>query len=322
MAMKKPALLGVLVVVGLLIVGGVSGAEKPTRLAEFLKKMKLEGQPVLIEFGIVECELSGKGLDQMIALQQGKQVPGLAFIRVEGTRKRGVVDDYYRTKAPAFPVHRDRKGTLATAVDATAIPTFLLVDKFGHVRYRGSYPDQLVSWAETLVAENQDPGPGAPRFDAKELDVNRLLADTKLPDLKGAAQPIGGYMGTNGLLVVFVDTKCPYSAKAMTEIPIVAKVLRQHRVNSVVLNTDDPKPTVQTYYASHKTGTPVVYDVTSATRKSWGAHSVPIVVLIKPDQTLAYHGKAVWADVGAAVEKAAGLAAGSVQFTAKGTRFG
>ncbi|MCX5653096.1 MAG: hypothetical protein NTY65_00375 [Planctomycetota bacterium] len=37
---------------------------------------------------------------------------------------------------------------------------------------------------------------------------------------------------------------------------------------------------------------------------------------------VAYRGKAVWADVGAAAEKSLKLPAGSLKFTVKGTGFG
>ena len=319
--MKKIPLLLVAGLFGLLA-ALASGAEKTDALAEFLKKLKLEGRPVLVEFGMVGCELSGKGLEEMIALQQEKKIPGLALVRVEENREKAAVDQYYRDRTLPFPLHRDSQGTLAAALDATVVPTFLLVDKFGHVRYRGPYPEKLPAWAQALLDEKEDPGPNARRFDAKEMDVARLLADTRLPDLKGETKPLGEYMGTNGLFVLFVDTKCPYSAKAMADVPAVIKVLQQRQINSVLLNTDDTKETVLSFYASHPPATPVVYDVTAASRKAWGVNSVPIVVLVKADRTVAYQGKAVWAEVGAAVEKANGLAAGTVQFTPKGTRFG
>ncbi len=144
---------------------------KELALAGFLSGLKLEGKPVLIEFGMVGCVLSGQGLDNMIALQTAGTVPGLAFVRVEGNPDDAAVAQYFKDKAPPFPVYRDSQSALAKALSATAYPTFLLADKFGHIRYQGNYPQEnLVKWAQALVAENQDPGGNAPQFGARELE--------------------------------------------------------------------------------------------------------------------------------------------------------
>jgi peroxiredoxin len=293
-----------------------------TALADFLKKLKLRDQPVMIEFGMVGCELSEKGLDAMAELKRNSELKGLAFVRVESSKKCPETESYYEKKALPFPLYYDGDRVLGTAADATAIPTFVLVDKFGHVRYRGTYPEQVVPWAKTLIAEEKDPGADVALFGAKTLDIKGLLADTKLPDLKETTKPLADYMGTNGLVVIFVDTKCPYSIKAMAELPSVVKVLRERQIASVLLNVDDPRKAVESFYAKRDVGASVVYDAGSGTRKSWNVNSVPTVILIKGDQTLTYTGKAVWSDLGSAIEKSLNLAAGTVQFSVKGTRFG
>jgi len=146
---------------------------KELALADFLSSLKLlQGKPVLIEFGMVGCVLSGQGLDSMIALQSAGAVPGLAFVRVEGNPDAAVVAQYFKDKAPPFPVYWDSQSTLAKALSATAYPTFLLADKFGHIRYQGNYPQEhLVQWGKALVAESQDPGGNVPQFGAREIDA-------------------------------------------------------------------------------------------------------------------------------------------------------
>jgi hypothetical protein len=51
-------------------------------------------------------------------------------------------------------------------------------------------------------------------------------------------------------------------------------------------------------------------------------HSVPIAIYISPAGQVGYQGEAVWADMGAAIEKSLGLASGAIKFTAAGTGFG
>jgi hypothetical protein len=287
-----------------------------------LFRSKLEGKPVLIEFGMVGCELSGAGLDSMIALQKADAIPGLGFVRVESGSDGAAVDEYFKEKAPPFPVYRDTQAALAKALSATAYPTFVLVDKFGHIRYEGKYPkENLEPWGKLLAAETADPGPSAPLFGARQIDVEKLLAG-ELPDLKDNVKPLRQYMGAGGLMVLFVDTTCPFSATALKEMPSIAPSLAGQKVNAVILNNDDSKEKVLAFYAKNDTGVPVVYDVGNSSREQWNVHSVPIAVYIDPSGQIGYQGEAIWANVGAAAEKSLHLAAGAIKFTAAGTGFG
>jgi hypothetical protein len=266
--------------------------------------------------------LSEQGLDSMIALQAAGAVSGLAFVRVEGNPDDAVVAQYFKDKAPSFPVYRDSQSALAKALSATAYPTFLLADKFGHIRYQGNYPQEnLVQWGQALVAENQDPGGNVPQFGAREIDVEKLLAD-KLPDLKDQLRPLSEYKGSGGLVLLFVDTSCPFSAAALHEMPMVSKTLAGQNVSALVLNNGDAPSKVRDFYARNDPGVPVVYDVGADTREHWNAHSVPIVVYISPAGKVGYQGEAIWANLGSAIETSLGLAPGAVKFTAAGTGFG
>ncbi len=295
---------------------------KELALGDFLSALKVQGKPVLIEFGMVGCVLSGQGLDNMIALQAAGTVPGLAFVRVEGNPDAAVVAQYFKEKAPPFPVYQDSHSALAKALSATAYPTFLLADKFGHIRYQGGYPQEdLVQWGKALVAENQDPGGNAPQFGAKEIHVEELLAE-KLPNLKDQLRPLREYQGSGGLVLLFVDTTCPFSAVALREMPAVSKTLAGRNVNAVVLNTGDSQSDVREFYGRNDPGAPVLYDVGAATRNRWNVRSVPVVVYISPAGQVVYQGEAIWANLGSAVETSLGLAPGAVKFTATGTGFG
>jgi hypothetical protein len=295
---------------------------KELALAGFLSALKLEGKPVLIEFGMVGCVLSGQGLDSMIALQAAGVAPGLAFVRVEGNPDAAVVAQYFKDKAPPFPVYLDSGSALAKALSATAYPTFLLVDKFGHIRYQGNYPQEnLVQWGKALVAENRDPGGSVPQFGRREMDIEKLMAD-KLPDLKDEMRPLSEYKGSGGLVLLFVDTSCPFSAIALRDMPTVSKSLAGQNVNAVVLNNGDAQSTVRDFYARNDPGVPVIYDVGAATREHWNVHSVPIVVYIAPAGKIGYQGEAVCADMGSAIETSLKLTPGAIKFTAAGTGFG
>jgi len=309
--------------------GGAATASAPSdksskelALEGFLSETKLEGKATLIEFGLVGCELSEKGLDAMIALQKAAAIPGLEFLRVEANPDAPAVASYFREKAPPFPVHMDAQSPLAKSLGATAYPTFMLVDKFGHVRYRGRYPaDDVVTWGKALAAESQDPGSSVPLFGAKTIDVASLLA-TCHPVLGGEPKPLGQFKGEGGLVLLFVDTKCPFSAIALAEMPGVAKTLAQQKVAAVIVNNDDSQEKVTSFYAKKPPGAPVLYDVGSATREQWNVQSVPIAVYLTPSGKIAYQGEAVWAKLATAIESSQGLAGGTIKFSTTGTGFG
>jgi len=323
------ALLSVATVLAILAAGCKSAENAPAapaaaNPAEFLKQCGLQGKVALLQFGMVGCELSEEGLGKMTALQKDRSIEGLAFARVEAGRQTKTADDYFAAKSPGFPVHYDPDSAVGRMFDATAWPTYVLVDKFGRIRYLGSWPDEakLAQWAAALGKETADPGPGAAMFEVAVLDVPKLLDQTRLPDLQGAAKPLRERMGPKGLLVVFVDTNCPFSATAINEMSSVASVLAKYEIPSLLLNVGEPQATVEQFYTQRQVGIPVIYDTGKATLKAWAVTSTPTPILIDSGGTIAYRGKAVWADVGAAAEKGLNLPAGTLKFAVKGTGFG
>jgi peroxiredoxin len=299
-------------------------AENPPQAqspSDFVKDANLQGRVVLVQFGLIGCAMSEEGINKMVALDKERKIEGLAFARIEGNSESALTHRYYAAKALSFPVRFDGDGALVKAFDAGAWPTYVLVDKFGRVRYRGAWPDeaQLGEWTTVLVRETSDAGAKAPMFGAPKLDAPKLLADTRLPDLKGDTKSLKDRMGAKGLLAVFVDTTCPFSAQAISEMTSVDSVLAQHQINTVLVDIGEAKAAVEKFYADKKLAMPVMYDEGKTTQKAWGVSSVPTAVLIDSSDSVVYDGKAVWADVGAAAEKSLALAAGTIKFTAQGT---
>jgi thiol-disulfide isomerase/thioredoxin len=269
-------------------------------VASFLKESKLEGQVVLVEFGTIGCELSNSGLDAMIDLQKRNAVPGLAFARLEPIPDAKAFDEYYQKKASPFPVVRDTAMAVAKALGTTIYPQFALLDKFGRVRYRGTQPAEkdLGDWVKALTAEAKDPGPDAPMFGNSRLDAAALLVSTKLPDLSDAVRPLADLKGKSGMLLGFVDTKCPFSNVAIREFPKVASALQAKGIASLLVNIGEPATEVKKAYAP---GSAVVYDTGKVTQKCWNVQSVPTLFLLDSTGAVAYQGGAVWAGVAAAL---------------------
>ena len=327
---KVAAALVLLAAVGAMTLSGCASATeappaaKASTPAELLQDPGLKGRVALIQFGMVGCALSEAGLNEMMRLAKGNAIDGLAYARVDVTEDPKAADEYFAAKKPGFLVYRDPNRVMAKAFAATAWPTYVLVDKYGHIRYRGSWPEnaRLGEWTAALVTETSDPGPSATVFTATVLDIRKLLDETKLPDLAGATKPLRERRGAGGVLLMFADTTCPFSAAAVADLKAVTDTFAKHDVPGVLVNLGDKKDAVETLYAARDLGAAVIFDETKATQKAWDIHAVPTVVLITPDSIVAYRGPAVWKDLGAAAESALKLPAGSLKFGVKGTEFG
>ena len=300
-----------------------AGNADPT-VAAMLKTHQLEGRVVLVEFGTIGCELSGIGLDSMAEWQRRSAIPGLAYVRLEPTADQQTYDAYYKDRSLGFPVVRDSGMAVAGALGTTVFPRFALLDKFGHVRYRGSQPSvkDLAEWTGKLNAEQADAGTNAPQFGEVTLDVPALLAETKLPALDGSAKPLRDRRGKNGLLLLFVDTNCPFSATASKQVPAVAATLAKRGVPTVLVNLGDPESRVKSFYAAGIEGATVVYDTGKATQDRWSMQFVPTAVLLDADGNVVYRGSPVWDHVTEKVAAALNLPADSVKTGVKGTSGG
>jgi len=301
-------------------------------VSAMLKANKLEGRVVLVEFGAIGCELSGKGLDAMADWQRRSVFPDLAFVRLDAPGDQVAAlglpepdfDGYYATKNLGFPVVRDEGMSIANALGTTIFPRFALLDKFGRVRYRGSQPAEkdLADWTRQLEDEKTDAGPNAALFGSAALDAPALLAGTRLPDLSGKVKPLAEYRGPKGQLLLFVDTKCPFSASASKEMPSVAAALAGQGIATVLVSIGDPEADVRKSYGANLPGMQVVYDNSKQTQQNWNVQFVPLAVLLDAAGQVIYRGSPVWASVAAALAKQLNLPAGSLKLDAQGTAQG
>ena len=286
-------------------------------------KHNLTSKVLLIQFGSAGDPLSDEGLEGMMLHQRLDDVPGLAFLRVETSPDANAANAFYRDNEVKFPVHRDPNSRAAKAFEADGESVFVLVDKFGRIRYRGPEPDErLGEWTEQLQAQSEDAGDGAAMLGDVQLDGAKLLAGTNLPNLQGDVVELKQAMGPEGIVVLLLDTTCPFSGEALRDMPTIVNTLAEARIGSIIINVDGSKDTVAEHYADKDLPTELVYDETDAALKAWNISSVPTVFYIAPDEKIAYNGPAVWADVAQAIEKSRGLGAGTIKFTAEGTEYG
>jgi thiol-disulfide isomerase/thioredoxin len=317
--MNSVLVLGLAAIIAL--TGCCAAQTTDTAIHDFLKANGLEGKCAFIEFGVIGCQRSEQGLNNMIALCRDRKIPDLSFLRVEAAADTATFDAYYEKKAPGFPIVRDQKTTIAKDFRATIYPTFVIVDKYGNVRYRGKYPgEKLAPWVASLSSEASDPGPNPPMLGAAVLDIPKLLAKTTLPDLKGKKTTLAKCAGKSGLLIMFVNTTCPYSAIAIDEFPKVAETLAKRKIGCVMVNVADPAARVKQFYAKKQTSL-LLWDTTQDTALAWDVQAVPTTVFIT-NGAVKYRGGGEWGSLAKGIEGALSLAEGTILFPTKGTEYG
>lgn len=295
-----------------------------------LRRHDLADRALLIQFGQSGCEKSTKGLAGLVMLHQRKLVPGLSYARFDMHAMPAQGDEAAAVEAPPIELPEgirridDPDNTAAKLFDATTVPTYVLVDRFGRVRYRGGFPSRrLVEWVRLISAETDDPGLDVPLFGQSDLNGPRVAAATVLPDLNGRTRPLDQYFGRGGLMVMFVDATCPFSDAAVDEVQQIADVLRPHGVPVVLIDLEDPLADTITYFRGKSLRLTVLHEATPRTRLTWDVWSVPTVVLFNTQRKVAYNGKAVWANVTGAAEKMLALSPGALSVSdIAGTEYG
>ncbi|MFW6146314.1 MAG: TlpA family protein disulfide reductase [Planctomycetota bacterium] len=281
-------------------------APPPRVLAEALAANDLAGKVTLIGFGAAGSERSDASFEEMLALARSEAIGSPAYLRVEMLPRSEATEAYYRDRGVPFPVVYDEQVHLAHSLGVRTVPMFMLVGKFGRVRYRGSLPaGPIGEWVGALAAERVDPGPRVPLFGERDPDVGALLASTRLPGLDAPVRPLGSYAGDRGLVIVFIDTATPQAAAAGADLPTVGAELARVGVPVVAVNLDDEQA-VRDHYAGEVLGVPVLFDDTAGTTLRWRVDAVPLVVFIDGDGRIAYRGPPVWDALGAVVAGNAG----------------
>ena len=291
--------------------GAATGGDVPPSqvLAEVLKAHDLAATVTLIGFGVAGGDGGDEAFDRMLALAREQASPSPVYLRVEMLPRSEATEAYYRDRDVPFPVVYDAQVRLGHALGVRTTPMFMLVGKFGRIRYRGPLPAaSLDVWVGALAAERVDPGARVPMLGERDPDPAALLASTRLPNLDGPVRPLASYAADKGLVVVFIDTRSPDAAAAAADLRTVGGELARVAVPLVAVNLDEAEQAVRDRYDGGAVGVPVLFDETPGTRLRWRIDAVPRVVYIDGDGRIAYHGPAAWDALGAAVGASVQLA--------------
>jgi thiol-disulfide isomerase/thioredoxin len=139
---------------GCLIMIASANAASPIDLREF------RGQVLYLDFWASWCAPCQQSFPWMQAMEDAYQTKGLTVVAVNLDRDRKDAQRFLEKFHPSFDVRFDPQGNLAEQFKVQGMPTSLIIDRQGVVRFthigfrpvdRGAYEDQL----RQILAEKQ-----------------------------------------------------------------------------------------------------------------------------------------------------------------------
>ena len=95
----------------------------------------LHGQVVYLDFWASWCAPCRQSFPWMEEMRQAHQAEGLTVIAVNVDHDRADADRFLRQFQPGFEVRFDPEGTLAQRFKVSGMPTSLIIDRHGSVRF-------------------------------------------------------------------------------------------------------------------------------------------------------------------------------------------
>lgn len=119
----------------------------------------LAGKVVLLDFWASWCSPCKKSFPELDKLQQAHKDKGLVILAVNVDEKADAMENFLKDHSVTFAVVRDAKQKLVAAANVESMPTSLLIDtkgviRFQHTGFRGAETvKQLTTEIEKLLAE-------------------------------------------------------------------------------------------------------------------------------------------------------------------------
>jgi peroxiredoxin len=126
----------------------------PARVGQTVSLSGLKGQVVLINFWASWCGPCRKEMPVLDQLYQRYKPLGFTLLGVNVEEDSTAAETWLKDTPVSFPILFDRRNSVSKLYDVTAMPSTVLVDRQGHVRYlhfgynpgtESEYQDQIRS---------------------------------------------------------------------------------------------------------------------------------------------------------------------------------
>ncbi len=163
---------------------------KPIRLSD------LRGRPVILHFWATWCPICRQETPALEAVNQRYRSHGVVLMGINVRERPENVQEFARSSRLTFPVLIDSDGSVAGRYQVTGIPTTLVIDSSGVVRFRHVGPIREEQWEEYLTQVLSGSG--------KQSSAEEKLApDFALPRESGEIVRLSDYRGRSKVVLVF-----------------------------------------------------------------------------------------------------------------------
>src|SRR5918999_362364 len=144
----------------------------------------------------------------------------------------------------------------------------------------------IVLAAVSSVGRNVSDVPAAPVIGA-------VIDDFKLPDASGKEHSLKSLMGSKGVVILFVATKCPVSNNYNDRMEKLAQDYKAKGINVIGINSNytEPAAEVKSHAAERGLTFPILKDEGNKIADRFGATKTPEAYVLDANMKLVYHGR-------------------------------
>jgi peroxiredoxin len=255
---------------------------------EALDLRPYRGRVVVLELGVVGCDLTGEVYEQLrkIHKELGKDA---AFVKVDCGQsvKEKEIQEYYLKNPAGFDVFGDPTGNIGLALPSQAMPTLYLFNKWGTNVYFGGYDEASFRKMVGALKAESKPLPEN-LFFKKVLDRGQPLPEITLNDLAGNKVTLSEYRaGAKAFVVLFCGTSCPTSRLGVEQMGKMANDLGEAGLKVLAVNGEADVEKMRAAYDPMGLSFPVLVDSDGGAMKAYEIDTVPTVFVTGPDGLIA-----------------------------------
>ena len=216
-----------------------------------------QDQVTVLLMGKAGCPGTEKGTEVLTGYNRSKP-DGVSIVRLEVPppgKKLGKPEGWNA----GFPCEVDVDRKVAEQFDFFYYPTLFIIDRGGHVRYRGGCEgEEIMAIVQEILVE--EPGDPKKIFTAPKPAVGQPAAAFSGTTIDGAKASISDLRGDAATLVVFSSLTCPFSRKAVECLPGIRSSFASKGASVIVVNEGGTLESIRPFYTSKVPGVPVIVD--------------------------------------------------------------
>jgi peroxiredoxin len=212
----------------------------------------------------------------------------------------------------------DTHRTTANQFEFFFYPTLYIVDRDGVVRFTGACePEKVKAMVSELLAEK--PGGEKKMYTQPLIKVGEVIPDFRISDVNNKKTSLGAHCASNGAILFFSATTCPFSVGALSDLETLKKDFKSSKFKYVIVSLGEDAKTVKDVYSGKSPGSIVLIDADkSVSAKYFGVSAVPFFYVLNKNRMVVDRRPFVYGTAKAAIAKALGVSGGSGTGCAEG----